>query len=93
MSKRPEGPYRTLIRKLMGPLPELYGTNQVQRLVGFFILWHLLGGDDALRKAGWSDTTIWRCHRDFRTGFGTKVEVAWPELAAAARAMAGPDGS
>lgn len=85
----PDNPYGALVKKLMGPLPSLYGTNAVQRLVGFFVIWHMFGGIEPMRKAGWAETTIWRARKDFRLAFGIEVEDAWPELAATARLMGG----
>jgi hypothetical protein len=74
--------YRALVKKIMGPLPGMYGTQTVQRLLGFYVVWHLFGGEANLRAAGWQRTAIWRNRRDFSKVFGVEVEHVWPELAA-----------
>jgi len=74
--------YKALIKKIMGPLPAVYGTNTVQRLIGFFVVWHLMGGQDGLVAKGWTRNNIWRSRKDFRNVFGVEVEDMWPELAA-----------
>lgn len=73
--------YKELMAKALGPMAKRYGTTTVQRIMGFYVCWHVFGGEDQLRKAGWSDTTIWRARRDFRIAFGLDVATAWPELA------------
>lgn len=79
--------YKALIKKIMGPLPMTYGTNTVQRLLGFYVVWHLFGGHDALMAKGWGRTNLWRSRKDFQRVFGVEVEDMWPELAAALVAM------
>ena len=85
--RKQEGAYWEFVKSVMGPLPALYGSNTVQRLIGFHVCWHLMGGWDGLKKAGWNRHQIWRNRRDFLEVFGIEVEDAFPDLAATAKAL------
>jgi hypothetical protein len=78
---------RKLVKAIMGPLPMMYGTNTVQRLMGFHAVWHLFDGEAGLRNAGWSRNGIWRSRRDFSRVFGIEVQDAFPEIAETLRAL------
>lgn len=54
----------------------------VARLIGFWVLWHLTGGFDGLKAAGWPRSTIWRSRQDFVKVFGVEVEDFLPEMVA-----------
>jgi hypothetical protein len=52
-------------------------------LLGFFIAWHLAGGFEKLRDAGWHRTTIHRKIRRFRARYGThpdEFSLPWLRL-------------
>jgi hypothetical protein len=64
-----------------------YGTNTIQRLIGFHVVWHLFGGREALKAAGWPERTVDRNRVEFYKVFGVPVEDAFPEISEAARGM------
>jgi hypothetical protein len=74
--------YRALVATVAGPLASKYGTGRVQRLVGFFVCWHLLDGYAGMREKGWDKATIWRARKEFASTFGEEVEDIWPDFAA-----------
>jgi hypothetical protein len=39
-------------------------------LMGFWLLWHLEGGFEGMRRLGMSETTVWRRVKAFRDAFG-----------------------
>jgi hypothetical protein len=79
--------YKDLVKATMGPLPAIYGTNTVQRLVGFHVVWHLFGGRTPLIKAGWNERSVDRNRTQFRQTFGVDVSEAFPEIAAVAESL------
>lgn len=40
-----------------------------EEMVGFWVAWHLYGGFDGLKRAGWSERTIYRRLKRFRLVF------------------------
>lgn len=40
-----------------------------EEMLGFWVAWHLYGGFDGLRRAGWSERTIYRRLKRFRLVF------------------------
>lgn len=55
----------------------------VQRLLGFWVMWHLAGGLEPLIEAGWlSRSTVYRQRGQFHRVLGTDVDVFWPEAVA-----------
>jgi hypothetical protein len=46
------------------------GTKWAEELVGFWVSWHLYGGFDGLKQAGWGERTIYRKLKRFRLVFG-----------------------
>lgn len=79
--------YRGMVDPIMEPLAKGISISMVSRLMGFFVSWHLFGGFEGLKSAGWSRVTIWKNRGQFEHAFGVQVEDAWPELAAAVVAM------
>ena len=55
----------------------------VQKLLGFWVMWHLAGGFDGLMAKGWtSRTAIYRSRAEFHRFMGMEVEAFWPEAIA-----------
>ena len=46
------------------------GTKWTEELIGFWLSWHLHGGFEGLKRAGWSERTIYRRLKRFRLVFG-----------------------
>lgn len=58
---------------LLGPTEDTarrVALGTVQSLVGFWVLWHLEGGFDGLKRIGYSEATIYRKIKSFRESFG-----------------------
>jgi hypothetical protein len=81
--------YLDLVKVGMGPIPAVYATNTVQRLVGFHVVWHLFGGRIPLINAGWNDRSVTRNRTQFRKVFGVDVTEAFPDIAAVAANLRG----
>lgn len=78
--------------RLAGQLPGVQAASKavsrgiVQRLVGFYVLWHLCGGLDALISSGiLSRATAYREKVEFYALFNVPVEDFAPDFAAAIR--------
>jgi len=55
----------------------------IQRMLGFWVMWHLAGGFDGLMAKGWtSRTAIYRSRAEFHRFMGMEVEAFWPEAIA-----------
>ena len=78
--------YRAL-NAVIGPVVRPYAAATIQRLMGFHLCWHMLGGEKELRNLGWDEVTIWRAKKDFSATFGVSVEDAFPDLADFARSI------
>jgi len=64
--------------------------NTVQRLLGFWMLWHSFGGLEPLLKAGIiSRAGVYTQRNEFERVFHISVESLWPEIAAAVGKAAG----
>jgi hypothetical protein len=50
----------------LDPVRALRGAGWSDDLLGFWVLWHLAGGFEALVELGWHPTTVWRKIRRFR---------------------------
>jgi len=51
--------------------------------MGFWLSWHLYGGFDGLKRAGWQERTIYRRLKRFRMVFGKhpdEYEISGVEL-------------
>jgi hypothetical protein len=65
--------------------------SSVQRLIGFWVLWHTFGGLDDLATAGViSRTGVYTQRKEFRLVFGVDVAEFQPELAAQFAARRAP---
>jgi hypothetical protein len=51
-------------------------TTVVADLSGFYVMWHLLGGFEGLRKLGMSRSAIYRRISAFRSAFGVHPDEA-----------------
>lgn len=61
--------------------------STVQRLLGFWVLWHVYGGMDAMVAAGVaSQSSAYRNRTEFLEVFGVDVENFAPAIAAKLRA-------
>jgi hypothetical protein len=76
-----------VLNALLGPAVRPVAGVTIQRLMGFHLLWHMLGGEKALRDLGWDYVTVWRAKKDFQRIFGATVEDGFPELADFARSI------
>jgi hypothetical protein len=77
------------LRPVVQPFAEAYAANTVQRLYGFWMVWHLGGGREGLRKAGWTRSGVLRNRKDFERIFRVSVDDAWPDAAKALRKASG----
>ncbi len=75
------------LNAVLGPVVRPYAAQTIQRLMGFHLLWHMLGGEKALRDLGWDPVTVWRNRKEFASTFGVSVEEGFPELADFARSI------
>jgi hypothetical protein len=49
--------------------------HRIQRMVGFWVLWHMFGGQEALEASGrWSRGGIYRQRQEFRETFNCDVD-------------------
>ena len=46
-----------------------------EQMVGFWVAWHLYGGFEGLKRAGWSERTIYRRLKEFRLVFKTHPDT------------------
>lgn len=79
------GAVRALGGYLPGVTPVAAGVarNTVQRLLGFWMLWHLYGGQDAcIAKGVMSQTGSYRQRSEFHRVFGVDVQDWCPDMAA-----------
>lgn len=72
---------------LIGPASKRLAGTHVQRLLGYWILWRLVGGRDQIIEQGiMSQATAYKTEKEFRQAFGFPVseldpERVFPELA------------
>jgi hypothetical protein len=65
------------------PLAKEVAGATVQRMVGFWVMWHLAGGFEGLLATGWlSQTAVYRSRGEFHRIMGMEVEAFWPEAIA-----------
>jgi hypothetical protein len=64
----------------------------IQRLTGFWTIWHVYGGDlgRVQRETGLSRSLVYRSREEFVRVFGVQVDDWHPEIAAMLRVI-GPD--
>ena len=72
--------YEAFMKKVLGPVSMKIAGHQVQRLLGFWVCWHMLRGVDGLRLIGMADNSIRRQRKEFEQVFHVKVEEFLPEL-------------
>jgi hypothetical protein len=73
-----------LLRPVVEPLARKYAGHHVQRLLGFWLCWHVMGGMEGLVASGlWSRGSIYRQRHEFLEVFEVEVEVWAPHLALA----------
>jgi hypothetical protein len=74
------------VGKAMGlePLAKDIAGGVIQRLLGFWVMWHLAGGDaGSLVETGWVNrSSMYRLRSEFHKRMGVEVEVFWPEAIA-----------
>jgi len=72
-----------LLRPLVAPAGRVYAGHKIQRLLGYWVLWHAMGGREGLLKARMvSRGGEWNQRSEFRAVFGVEVEDFMPEVAA-----------
>ncbi|WP_156697714.1 hypothetical protein [Nocardioides sp. Leaf285] len=59
-----------IINPALEPVVRSYAVNAVSDLLGFWLMWHLEGGFEGLRKHGMSRSAIYRRVGSFRKVFG-----------------------
>lgn len=75
----------------VAPVADSIALSTVQRLLGFWLMWHIAGGMQAGLDAGfWSKASAYRLRDEFQSVFGTDVDEFLPELSAVVRLAAAP---
>jgi hypothetical protein len=75
---------------VIGPVAAHMAGNTVQRLLGFWMLWHSFGGLKPLIDAGIiSRAGVYTQRNEFRRVMGVDVDELWPQIAAAVAKAAG----
>ena len=54
----------------LDPVAAAWGRKLTEELVGFWVMWHALGGFEGLQRFGMHKTTIWRKVKKFRMILG-----------------------
>lgn len=85
------GALEALLRPVVAPAARKYAGHRVQRLLGFWVLWHTFGGRQGLQAAGLlSRGGLYGQRQEFAEVFGVPVEDFGPvELR---RALGGDSG-
>lgn len=81
-----------LAGQIPGVSPVAHGIarNTVQRLLGFWLMWHIYGGRSGLLGAGvMAESTMYRQINEFRQVFGQDVDVWCADAAARLRSSEG----
>ena len=83
----PEYPGRKTLEGALRPLVasagRVYAGHKIQRLLGYWVLVHAMGGREGLVKARMiSRVGEWNQQTEFRAVFGVEVEDFMPEIAA-----------
>lgn len=81
-----------LAGQIPGVSPVAYGIarSTVQRLLGFWLMWHIFGGRSGLLGAGvMAESTMYRQINEFRRVFGQDVDVWGADVAARLRSSEG----
>lgn len=70
-----------LLRPVVEPLAAKWAGHKVQRLVGFWVMWHTMGGIEGLIASGlWSRGNLYVQRGEFHEVFGCEVENWMPHL-------------
>jgi hypothetical protein len=78
------------LRPVVEPLARKWAGHKVQRLVGFWLMWHTMGGMEGLIASGlWSRGNLYVQRSEFDDVFGVEVEAWMPDLV---HALAGAPG-
>ena len=78
---------------VVGPAARVYAGHKIQRLLGYWVLWHAMGGRDGLLKAQMlSRPGEWSQRSEFRAVFGVEVQDFMPEIAVRLAANVWPKG-
>ena len=90
-AKVPDYPGRKTMEGVLGPVTagtaRKYAGHVSQRLMGFWAMWHSVGGFDAIRAEGlMSRSAIYKQLGEFEDVFGCSIEDWQPVLAGAVRA-------
>jgi hypothetical protein len=76
--------WEALLRPVVEPLAKKWAGHKVQRLVGFWVIWHTMGGFDGLLESGlWSRAGVYAQRQEFHEVFGVEVEAWMPHLSLA----------
>lgn len=68
---------------VVGPLVHGVALHKVQRLLGYWVLWHSFGSSaDVVKRGGMSRTNEFVTRGEFREVFGVDVDEFLPEHAA-----------
>lgn len=66
------------------PAAREWAGHKIQRMLGFWYVWHYYGGLDAMIESGhWSKGSVYRQRNEFRQTFGLEVQDAYPGMVAA----------
>lgn len=72
--------YSRAVNKVVAPPLQPFlrdvSTTVVADLIGFYVMWHLLGGFEGLRELGMSRSAIYRRISAFRSAFGVHPDEA-----------------
>jgi hypothetical protein len=72
-----------LLRPVVEPLAKKWAGHKVQRLVGFWLMFHTMGGMEGLIASGlWSRGNLYAQRHEFHEVFGVEVEAWMPEVVA-----------
>jgi hypothetical protein len=72
------------LRPVLGPLARNMANGMLQRLLGFWVVWHTYGGVHEIVAAGlMARGTVYRQRNEFLEVFGVNVEDFMPATAAA----------
>lgn len=87
-SKKASESYRGAVEAMVRPFAQKAAGHQVQRLIGFWFLWHYYGGKKPLLDMGMLSVAGEKRQRaQFRQVFGVEVADFFPELGAQIAAM------
>lgn len=87
-SKKASESYRGAVEAMVRPFAAKVAGHQIQRLIGYWFLWHYYGGKKTLLDMGMLSVAGEKRQRaQFRQTFGVEVDEFFPELGAQIAAM------